>query len=146
MPSHNWIPNFFVSKRGRWKGRHQGKKWKTLLCTLWMFYIETFLCKENWQISGLGLLCLLSCQLSMTVLQTWIREKKCPCLAWQQREVNGTATEVQKATRLLPTPRSRYSGLGAWKEASGNSLKGRAPWTGRLVCGGEDRLLSCSCG
>lgn len=33
---------------------------------------ETFLFKENCQILGLGLLYLLSCQLSVTVLQSWI--------------------------------------------------------------------------
>lgn len=36
--------------------------------------------------------------------------------------------------------------LGMSAEGSQQNCQGRAPWTGRQVCGEEQRLLSCVCG
>ena len=140
MPSHNWIPNFFVSKGGRWKGRHQGKKWKTLLCTLSSTLKLFFVRKTDKYQVWVPCVC-------FTVSSLW----QCCKLGYERRNVparhdsRGKSTELPQRCRkqlpFSPPPDQDTQGWGHGRKPLETACK-----EGHLGQGGwfvEGRTVHC---
>lgn len=140
MPSHNLIPHFFVSKRGRRKGRHQGEKWKTFCAQSECSTLKLFFVRETDQYQVW-----VSC-VCFTVSSPW----QCCKLGHEKRNVpawhdsRGKSTELPQRCRkqlpFFPPPDEDTQGWGhgrkpletAWKEGH----LGQGGWfvKGRTVC------------